>query len=100
MKKPLDRGVHTHVPPEASEDSKNSTPKESLLKSEDIEKFQALYKSYFGRNISKDEAFDQALKLLTLMRSVYKTMTANERECIDKHREESICDVITCLAVK
>jgi hypothetical protein len=56
------------------------------LSDEDISKFQALYRSEFGFDISREEACEKAHKLLRLMSLVYRPMTKEEREAITKHR--------------
>lgn len=51
-----------------------------VLSDEDILRFQALYKSEFGMEISRDEAYEKGTKLLGLMSIVYKPMTEEEYE--------------------
>jgi hypothetical protein len=55
----------------------------------DITKFQELYKSEFGKEISREEAYEKGMKLLRLMSIVYKPMTENDFEFIQKHRQET-----------
>ena len=57
-----------------------------VLSDEDIIKFQALYKNELGMEISKEDAYEKGIKLLTLMSSVYKPMTKKEYELIQQHR--------------
>jgi hypothetical protein len=61
-----------------------------VLSDEDIVKFQALYKSEFGAEISREDAYEKGIKLLGLMSVVYKPMTEEEYEIIQKHREDSV----------
>ena len=61
-----------------------------VLSDEDILKFQALYKSQFGTEISKEDAYEQGIKLLRLMSIVYKPMTEKEYELIQKQRVDSL----------
>ena len=49
-----------------------------ILSDEDISKFQALYKSQFGIEISREDAYKQGVQLLKLMSIVYKPMTEEE----------------------
>lgn len=58
---------------------------------QDIMKFQQLYKDEFGIDISKEEAAEQGLKLVTLMSHVYKPMTIEESRQADNFRH-SRCD--------
>ncbi len=57
---------------------------------EDIVKFQTLYKSEFGIEISREDAFEKGIKLLQLMSAVYKPMTEEEYEYIQKHRVDTL----------
>lgn len=57
-----------------------------MLTDTDIINFQKLYKEEFGIDISKEEAAEQGLKLVTLMSAVYKPMTQEELDRTDKHR--------------
>jgi len=61
-----------------------------VLSDEDILKFQALYKSEFGMEISREDAYEKGIKLLQLMSVVYKPMTEKEYEFIQKHRIDTL----------
>lgn len=61
-----------------------------VLSDEDIVKFQALYKSEFGMEISREDAYEKGVKLLRLMSIVYKPMTQKEYIQIQKHREDTL----------
>ena len=61
-----------------------------VLPDEDILKFQALYKSEFGMEISREDAYEKGIKLLQLMSVVYKPMTEKEYEFIQKHRIDTL----------
>ena len=61
-----------------------------VLLDEDIIKFQALYKSEFGMEISREDAYEKGVKLLRLMSIVYKPMTEKEYIQIQKHREDTL----------
>ncbi len=60
------------------------------LSDEDIVKFQTLYKSEFGIEISRENAYEKGIKLLQLMSAVYKPMTEKEYELIQKHRRDTL----------
>ena len=60
------------------------------LTDDDIKKFQALYKSELGLEISREDAYEKGIKLLRLMSAVYKPMTEEEYELIQKHRMDTI----------
>ncbi len=38
-----------------------------MLSEDDINKFQEIYQKEFGKEISKEEALEQGIKLITLM---------------------------------
>jgi hypothetical protein len=65
-----------------------------MLTDNDIKKFQKLYKEEFGTNISKEEATEQGLKLVTLMSNVYKPMNQEEFNEVEKHRISTKEDLI------
>lgn len=60
------------------------------LSDEDIRKFQALYKSAFGTDISREDAYESGIKLLRLMSLVYTPMTEQELKSIQKHRRDTL----------
>jgi len=60
------------------------------LSDQDIASFQACYKNTFGKEISKEDAYAQGVKLLTLMSAVYKPMTQEEHELVEKRRKETL----------
>jgi len=60
------------------------------LTDEDIVKFQALYKSELGMEISREDAYEKGIKLLRLMSAVYRPMTEKEHEVIEKHRKDTL----------
>ncbi len=60
------------------------------LTDEDILKFQALYKSEFGMEMSREDAYEKGIKLLRLMSIVYQPMTEKEHEQIQKHRKDTL----------
>jgi hypothetical protein len=61
-----------------------------VLTDEDIVKFQTLYKSEFGMEISKEDAYEKGVKLLRLMSIVYKPMTEKDYKQIQTHREDTL----------
>ncbi len=61
-----------------------------VLSDEDIINFQALYKSEFGMEISREDAYEKGVKLLGLMSAVYKPMTEKEYNIIQQHRTETL----------
>ena len=61
-----------------------------ILSDEDIVKFQALYKSEFGMEISREDAYERGVKLLRLMSIVYQPMTEREYEFTQKRRKNTL----------
>jgi hypothetical protein len=61
-----------------------------VLTDEDITTFRALYKSELGLEISREEAYEKALKLLRLMSVVYQPMTQEEYKSVQKHRKDTL----------
>lgn len=64
-----------------------------MLTDNDIKTFQTLYREQFGVEISKEQALEQGVKLLTLMSNVYKPMTHEEAYFIDSHRHNTKGDL-------
>lgn len=60
------------------------------LAAEDIARFQALHKEQFGTDISREDAYEQGIKLLRLMSIVYKPMTRSEFDRIQEHRQSTL----------
>jgi hypothetical protein len=61
-----------------------------VLTDADIQRFQALYRSEFGMEISAEEAYEKGIKLVRLMSAVYRPMTKEQFERIQKHREATL----------
>ncbi|OGN15536.1 MAG: hypothetical protein A3J47_00205 [Candidatus Yanofskybacteria bacterium RIFCSPHIGHO2_02_FULL_43_22] len=58
-----------------------------VIPDEDIISFQELYKKHFGKEISREDAYEQGIKLLRLMSLVYKPMTEEEFSRIQERRK-------------
>ena len=63
-----------------------------MFTDEQIKKFQAIYKERFGKEISREDAYEQGVKLMRLMAVVYKPMTKEEYEAIQKRRKSGTAD--------
>lgn len=61
-----------------------------VLTDADIQKFQALYRSEFGKEISAEQAYEQGIKLVRLMSAIYRPMTKEQFKKIQKHRETTL----------
>ena len=60
-----------------------------MLSIQQITKFQELYEKHFDKEIDRDEICKKGVKLIRLMELIYKPMTKNEYELIQKRREET-----------
>ena len=60
-----------------------------VLDDEQIKKFQTLYKNRFGKEISREEAYEKGMKLMRLVELTYKPMTQEEYELVEKRRKET-----------
>ena len=60
-----------------------------MLSDEQITKFQKLYKNRFGKDISREDALEQGIKLIRLIEITYKPMKKFEYQQIQKLREEN-----------
>ena len=60
-----------------------------MLSDEQIMRFQTLYKNRFGKEISREDAYEKGVKLMRLVELVYKPMTENEYQKLQKRRLET-----------
>jgi hypothetical protein len=60
-----------------------------MLTNEQIEKFQLIYRKRFGKEISREEAYEKGTKLMRLVELTYKPMTQEEYELLQKRRQET-----------
>jgi len=60
-----------------------------MLSDEQIRQFQMLYKKHFGKEISREEAYEQGAKLIRLVELIYKPMTEDEYRQLEKRRKET-----------
>lgn len=58
------------------------------LKDEHILEFQVLYKKHFGKDISKEDAYEQGIKLLRLVSLTYRPMTQTEFDAVRARQNE------------
>jgi hypothetical protein len=60
-----------------------------VLTNDDIKKFQAIYLEQFGIEISEEDAYEQGIKLLTLMKLIHNPMTSEQMKTIQQHRKDT-----------
>lgn len=61
-----------------------------MLSDEQIKKFQMLYKTRFGKDLSKEDALEKGIKLIRLIELIYRPMTATEYKELQERRQEII----------
>jgi len=59
-----------------------------MLSEERIKSLQALYKKHFNKDISREEAFEKGSELIRLVQIVYKPMTEERWEIVQKRLKE------------
>ena len=52
-----------------------------------LSKFKALYRAHFGENLSSQDALDKAMKLLVMMKIVYRPMTVKRYKQVQESRK-------------
>jgi len=60
-----------------------------MLSDKQIIKFQTLYKNHFGKEISREEAYEQGAKLIRLIELIYKPMAEAEYKKLQERRRET-----------
>ncbi len=60
-----------------------------MLSDEQIKQFQILYKNRFGKEISREEAYERGAKLIQLVELVYKPMTKAEYQKLQERRQQT-----------
>ena len=60
-----------------------------LLSDRQITKFQMIYKNRFGRKINRREAYEKGVKLIQLIKLIYKPMTKDEYNQVQKRRRKT-----------
>lgn len=60
-----------------------------MLSDEQITKFQMLYKKRFGKEISREEAYEKGIKLMRLVEIIYQPMTESEYRQLQERRKET-----------
>ena len=60
-----------------------------MLSDERITKFQTLYKNRFGKEISREEAYEQGVKLVRLVKLIYKPIAEAEFNQLQERRRQT-----------
>jgi hypothetical protein len=64
-----------------------------------VEQFRQLYFKRYGREISKEDAYDQGIKLIRLLKRIYKPMTEKQFDAVQRHRVETFPQMLTHLTL-
>ncbi len=59
-----------------------------MITEEQLKKFQELYRRHFGKEISREQAYEEGVKLVQGMKRIYKPMTQPEFEKVQERRKE------------
>lgn len=60
-----------------------------MISKEALEKFKKIYKKRFSEYLSDQVALEKATKLLNLVKAVYRPMTQEEYDKVQKRRKET-----------
>lgn len=60
-----------------------------VLDDEQITKFQTLYKSRFGKEVGREEAYEKGIKLMRLVELIYQPMTETEYQQLQERRRQT-----------
>jgi hypothetical protein len=69
------------------------------LSDDDIKEFQRIYKNRFGKDISKEDAYEQGIKLIRLMQAICKPITEGQANAIQRQNEEMLPQIIAHLTL-
>lgn len=60
-----------------------------MISKESLEEFKKIYKKRFGDDLSDQVALEKSTKLLNLVKAVYRPMTQEEYDKVQKRRKET-----------
>jgi len=60
-----------------------------MLTDNQIQQFQTLFKNRFGKGINKKKAHSKAMKLVRLLKIIYRPMTKQEFESLQIRRQKT-----------
>ena len=60
-----------------------------MLTDEQITRYQTLYKNRFGKSISREDAYENGVKLIRLIEKIYKPMTETEFLKLQERRRKT-----------
>ena len=69
------------------------------LTDEQVKQFRQLYFKRFGKEISKEEAYEQGIKLIAMLKLIYKPMPLEEYEALQNRRLEMLPQIVEHIAL-
>ena len=60
-----------------------------MISKEELDKFKQIYKKRFNKDLADDVASEKAKTLLRMVETIYKPMTLDEYEALQKRRVET-----------
>ena len=60
-----------------------------MISKECLEEYKAIYRKKFNKEISDEKALRQAISLFTLVKAVYKPITANDLKRVEERRKQT-----------
>jgi hypothetical protein len=70
-----------------------------VLSDEQVETFRKLHFKRFEREISKEDAYEQGIKLISILKLIYKPLALEEYEAIQKRRLEMLPKIVEHIAL-
>lgn len=58
-----------------------------MLSDEQVAKYQTLYRNRFSKEISREMALEQGIKLIRLIELIYRPMSENEYQQLQQNRQ-------------
>lgn len=60
-----------------------------MLTDEQVTQYQTLYKNRYGKEISREEAYEQGIALIHLVELIYKPMSESEYQRLQERRRQT-----------
>jgi len=60
-----------------------------MISEKHLKEYKEIYKKKTGKDLSDQEALEQAIKLITLVKAVYQPITVEEYKAVQKRRFET-----------
>ncbi len=60
-----------------------------MISKEALEEYKKIYRKEFGKEISDKDALEQAISLLTMVKAIYRPITKDDYDKLQKRRKET-----------